>query len=118
MRGEKRRTERRPKKPGVASMQFVVLASHPPLGRGSSAGSAYGRARKRLAVRARQSPEATLDLDFTAEGDFPDNSDTIRDLLNSATQRQLRGKFQVKGTLEERCKKPEEPRGDTARVLG
>ncbi len=73
MRGE-RRTERRPKSP--ASPRAVRRAGFPsPPRPRSSAGSALKGGN---ALRfGHGNHRSTLDLDFTAEGDFPDNSDTI-----------------------------------------
>jgi predicted nucleotidyltransferase component of viral defense system len=51
---------------------------------------------------------STLDLDFTAEGDFPDDSESIRTLLNSA----LRGaerQFQVKARCQKVNRNPKNP---------
>lgn len=50
----------------------------------------------------------TLDLDFTAEIDFPDDADAIRDLLDSALKRAAR-RFQVKARCQSVRRNPKKP---------
>jgi predicted nucleotidyltransferase component of viral defense system len=86
-------------------VQFVVLASI-----GSSV-----RLANRLALKGGNAlhfvhgnSRSTLDLDFTAEGDFPDNADEIRLLLDAA----LRGaerQFQVKARCQSVNRNPKRP---------
>jgi len=51
---------------------------------------------------------STLDLDFTAEGDFPDDSDAIRGLLDAALKASLR-QHQVKARCQSVKRKPKTP---------
>lgn len=51
---------------------------------------------------------STIDLDFTAEGDFPDDSDAIRELLDSALKASLR-RHQVKARCQSVKRNPKSP---------
>lgn len=83
-------------------MQFVVLASisssHPLASRlvfkgGNALLFFYGN------------PRSTIDLDFTAEGDFPDDSQRIQELLSVALKHAL-NRFQVKAKCQSIRRKP------------
>lgn len=50
-------------------------------------------------------PRSTIDLDFTAEGDFPDDAEKIKDLLNSALIR-IRNRLGVKARCQSIKRKP------------
>lgn len=86
-------------------IQFVVLASI----------ASSEQLVKRLALKGGNAlhfvhgnTRSTLDLDFTAEGDFPDNEDAIRTLLDTA----LRGaerQFQVKARCQRLKRNPRNP---------
>ena len=86
-------------------MQFVVLASiasssdrvsRLALKGGNALRFVYGNIR------------STLDLDFTADGDFPDDAEEIRMLLNSAL-RQAERQFQVKARCQSIRRNPKQP---------
>jgi len=51
---------------------------------------------------------STIDLDFTAEGDFPDDPDSIRGLLNAAFRGALR-QYQVKVRCQSVKRNPKRP---------
>lgn len=53
-------------------------------------------------------PRSTIDLDFTAEGDFPDDSGEIRDLLDAALK-SIQGWLLVKARSQSIKRKPPNP---------